>query len=137
MCPTLKYSKSDMELTLNFQDNDSVSIFFSKECDSVGDINEFDILYTIYWILLSVFFILLIVVIYHYIKRNNLDVLELLYSWYEKCKNTINDLINKFYNKEDKGVHLKLKEENFYEESEIVDIKIKTDTKNNIYNLYM
>jgi hypothetical protein len=133
-CTPLKYTKSDIELTLHFQNNDIVSLYFQKECETVGDLQEFDILYTIYWIMLILMFIFLGIVIYYYFERNGITLEELYHSaiiqikiWYGKAKYQYNQ---KFGGQPEHSILNNNKNENFYEENDLVDITIKTDKKN-------
>ena len=134
-CTPLKYTKSDIELILNFQNNDSVTLYFQKECETVGDLEEFDMLYTIYWIILILMLIFLGVVIYYYFERNGITLEELYKSaiielkiWYGKAKFKFNQ---KFGENSNQGIlNNNNKNENIYEENDLVDITIKTDNKN-------
>lgn len=136
LCPPIKITKSDIELTLKFQNNDSVSLFFQKECNALGDISEYDFLYSIYWIFLSLISIAVCVIVYYYIKNTEIDLRET----YIKCKNWVSSKIggqSGHMIKKNEDVKLS---ENIYDESEIVDIKIKTATlenkKENNYNSF-
>ncbi len=150
-CPPLKTTKSDIELSLYFQNNQSVRLYFQKECDTVGDTSEFDILYTIYWLLLWVLTIAICVIIYYYIKRNNSGIEEVLMNIYYKCSLFFQSIYNKYLRRkgpermEADPASLKLNNfpDNVYEENEIVDVKIKTsmgindgdrNEKNNSFN---
>ncbi len=135
LCPPLKNTKSDIELTLKFQNNDSLSLFFQKECDTAGDISEFDLLYTIYWVFLFLFLISICVIFYYYIKRNNIAVDEILSTMWNKCKlcfgfivHKVQGLISKTKKSESQLINYG---ESTYEENEIVDMKIKTATVEN------
>lgn len=132
-CIPFKYTKSDLEVVLKFQNNDVVSLYMQKECETVGDIREFDILYTIYWILLLLILFFAVVSSYYYIEKNKEAIKDGLNNLWIKFKNWLNNFTNKPRNEEEK-LH-SLKEEDFYEENDLVDIKIKTDsTKNRTKN---
>lgn len=138
LCPSMKATVSDVELTLNFQGNDVISFYFQKECHTVN-ISEFSLLETFYWILLFLVFICAgVVFYYYYIKRNELTVAEMVSNGKEKFEH-LYDRIKKSIpiNSHKKEESLRLNDvkndsnySNLYDESEIMDIKIKTENKN-------
>lgn len=50
ICQPFQKVKTDLELLMEFEKYDKVKLVMSKECDTIGEIQEyFDILYVIYW----------------------------------------------------------------------------------------
>lgn len=93
-CTPNKTSKSDVEVNFHFNNDEMIPLFFSKECDfATADEDYFNIIYTIYWILLFLIFFFIISIIYYYIKTNNYTVTEVIalvldkvYELYHKIK---------------------------------------------------
>lgn len=78
-CTPNKISKSDVEINFQFINDESIPLYFSKECDfATTDEEYFNIIYTIYWILLFLIFFFIISIIYYYIKTNNYTVSEVI-----------------------------------------------------------
>jgi len=91
-CTPNKTSKSDIEFNFQFINNEVIPFYFSKECDFVtADEDYFNIIYTIYWILLFLIFFFIISIVYYYIKTNNYTVAEVIA--------IVLDKIIEFYNK--------------------------------------
>ena len=97
-CTPNKTSKSDIEINLQFNNDEIIPLYFSKECDfATADEEYFNFIYTIYWILLFLILFFIISIIYYYIKTNNLTVtetvaivLDKVYEVYYKIKVRIN-----------------------------------------------
>ena len=90
-CNEFKVSKTDVQITLSFSNFDIINLFFSKECDQTGEINEyFTIFVTIYWILLFLIGAFVVVIIMYYLKKTNTTLAELFEKILEKIKNLIN-----------------------------------------------
>jgi hypothetical protein len=84
-CQPFKKSKTDIAIELGFN-NTMFSLFLAKECDTVEEIEEyFTILYAIYWILLFLIFAFIFVVIYFYLKNNDIS----LYDLFERARETM------------------------------------------------
>lgn len=80
VCAPLAQSTSDIEVTLALSNNDVVSLFFSKICDGTEEAKDFfNIIYTIYWILLMLILALFGAVLYYYIKKNHLSMQDMYY----------------------------------------------------------
>ena len=124
-CVPFKYTKSDVEVTLSFQDNDMVSLYFQKECQTVGEVKEFNLLHTIYWIFIIIILTFVAVTSYFYIEKNKDNIVEFLNRMWTKIKR----MANHYANKGRSGEEEHLKSEDCYEENDLVDIKIKTETK--------
>jgi len=78
-CTPNKISKSDVEINFQFINDEMIPLYFSKECNFVtADEEYFNIIYTIYWILLFLIFFFIISIIYYYIKTNNYTVTEVI-----------------------------------------------------------
>jgi hypothetical protein len=140
-CIPFKYTKSDVEITMKFQNNDVVSLYFQKECETIGEIKEFDILYTIYWILLLLILFFAIVSSYYYIEKNKDIIIEVLRDYWARFRVWIKQFTRKSRLEEENLTATKLDE--FYEENDLVDVKIKTDSthkinsnKNNNFNSF-
>jgi hypothetical protein len=77
-CTSFKESKTDFEVNLTFQNNDVVNLYFSKECDTTADVQEyFSFFYTIYYILLLVFFGFVITILYYYFRSNEITAFDI------------------------------------------------------------
>ncbi len=125
-CIPFKYTKSDVEITLNFQNNDVVSLYFQKECETVGEIKEFDILYTVYWILLLLITFFVLISSYYYLEKNKEVILEGIQTYWIKFKIWFRKYA-KNPNAEEES--LRSCKDDEYEENDLVDIKIKTENK--------
>jgi hypothetical protein len=83
-CQPYKKSKTDIAIELNFV-NSTFSLFFAKECDTVQEIEEYvSILYVIYWILIFLIFAFIFVVLYFYLKNNDITLYDLIEKTREK-----------------------------------------------------
>jgi len=93
-CTPNKTSKSDIEINLHFTNDEIIPLYFTKECDyATVDEEYFNIIYTIYWILLFLIFFLVISIIYYYVKTHNYTItefiamiLEKISEYYQKAK---------------------------------------------------
>jgi hypothetical protein len=129
-CIPFKYTKSDVEVTLKFQNNDVISLYFQKECETLGEIKEFDILYTIYWILLLLIMFFAIVSTYYYIEKNKDVIIEGLRNYWARFRVWIRQFFRKSRSEEENLTALKTEE--LYDENDLVDVKIKTDSTQKI-----
>ena len=78
-CTPDKVSKSDVEINFQFDNQEKISLYFSKECDFIPtDEHYFNVIYTVYWILLILIGFLIVSIIYYYIKTNNYTFYELI-----------------------------------------------------------
>lgn len=78
-CTPNKTSKSDVQINFQFANDEMIPLYFSKECDfATADEEYFNIIYTIYWILLFLIFFFIVCIVYYYIKTNNYTVLEVI-----------------------------------------------------------
>src|SRR4051794_10080669 len=76
-CTSFKQSKSDLEVNFSFHNGESINLYFVKECDTIGDVQEyFTFFYTIYYILMLIFFGFVITIIYYYFRRNDLSLMD-------------------------------------------------------------
>jgi hypothetical protein len=125
-CVVLKYSVTDFELTLEFENNDIVELFFKKECENVGPAQEyFNFFYTIYYILLILILLLFIGAVYFYLKKNDISLDAL----YQKVINQFRRWWGSRGSKPSEEEYSLNPTTNLYEESDLVDFKIKTETK--------
>jgi len=95
-CTPNKTSKSDVEINLQFINGEIIPLYFSKECDfATADEEYFNIIYTIYWILLFLIFFFIISIVYYYIKTNNYTVTEVIATVLDKVRETYHKVIVK------------------------------------------
>jgi hypothetical protein len=86
-CIPNKLSKSDIELNLHFSNEENIPLYFTKECDfATIDEEYFNVIYTIYWILLILISVFIIAITYYYIKTQNYTILEVLEMAFSKIK---------------------------------------------------
>jgi hypothetical protein len=77
-CTSFKQGKNDFEISLSFENNNMINLYFSKECDTIGEVQEyFNFFYTMYYILLMILFGFVITVLYYYFKRNDISGLDI------------------------------------------------------------
>lgn len=147
-CHAFKKSTTDLELELEFVNNQSLKLFFAKECDTIEEIQEyFNILYVIYWILLILIVVFLAIVILYYLKRNEITyplllekIKETLINAYHSAKLKYDNIKNKMIDKyESKYGQISKKrkmdysnmESKLYEESDLNETKIIIDKDKN------
>lgn len=125
-CALLKQSTTDVELFLEFENNDIISVFFKKECLNVGVAQDyFNVFYTLYWIFLTLISCFIIYSVVQYMKRNDITLHDLYLKATTQYKRWLKQ--NKKEKQEDEM--LANTSVNLYEENDLVDVKIKTDTK--------
>jgi hypothetical protein len=89
-CQPFKKSKTDIGINLHFETSNSISLFFSKECDTVEEIQEyFSVLYAIYWTLLLLLVAFVVIILYFYLKKNEITLFEL----YDKARDYLQNKI--------------------------------------------
>ena len=77
-CTSFKQGKNDFEVSFSFENNNMINLYFSKECDTIGEVQEyFNFFYTIYYLLLMILFGFVITVLYYYFKRNDIRGLDI------------------------------------------------------------
>jgi hypothetical protein len=124
-----------MQINLKLDNSSSmVQLYFSKECDTMKEIQAYvSFLNIIYWILLILIVLFIIVVLIYYMQKNDItfnDVYEKTKEYTDKVADWI---VNKYYvikygaNKEREFVPLHSK----YSEPEVLDLNIKTSKENN------
>lgn len=138
ICMPFKKSISDVQVNLIFKNYDVVDILFTKECDTLGEIQEyFSILYFIYWVLLFLILLFLVAIFAYYLKRTNMTLSEFVKKtidnikeyYYRICNKQRNDYED--YNIEATKTSKNNNRLNEYDDKEIVDLDIKDSTINN------
>jgi hypothetical protein len=140
VCKTnISPTSTDVQLTLFFQDKLTLKMFFTKQCNTMQTASSgyFTFLSTLFWVFLILVSLFCISVLYYYLKRNDISVEEHVYKGVDKIKrwfSTVRGGTYTSYNSYNKNndrlpqanedVHHRL-----YEESDLVDVKIKTDLK--------
>jgi hypothetical protein len=126
-CTTFKQNINDFELSLQFDNNDIINMYFSKECNTIGEVQEyFTFFYTLYYILLMIFFGFIFTFIYYYFKSNNLTLLD----FFEQIKNKIVSLyiyMKSKFNKQNYKDEEHQTRESLYDEHDLVDVNIRTE----------
>lgn len=90
-CTPNKLTKSDVEVNIHFENDQIIPIYFSKECDfATADEEYFNIIYTIYWILVFLIIFFIIAIIIYYIKNNNYSFDDIIKMTIEKIKYLFN-----------------------------------------------
>jgi hypothetical protein len=125
-CTSFKQNINDFEVSFQFDNHDMINMYFSKECNTIGEVQEyFTFFYTIYYILLMIFFGFIITFIYYYFKSNNLTLLDLFEQIRNKLIALYQYIVSKIQNKPYK--HNELTRESLYEEHDLVDVNIRTE----------
>lgn len=87
VCLPYKKTKTDLEVTLSFDNGKRVELFLTKECDTIEEVQQyFTVLYTVYWILMILIALLIVVIFLYYLQRNNMSLNDL----YEQAKEYVN-----------------------------------------------
>jgi hypothetical protein len=95
-CTSFKQSRNDLEINLNFQNNEMINLYLIKECDTMSDVQDyFNFFYTIYYILLLIFFGFVITILYYYFRRNDISLLDLYNIVRNKALNIYRSLTNR------------------------------------------
>jgi hypothetical protein len=91
ICLPYKKKVNDLSIILTFNEFDSVRLLISKECDTLGEIQEyFTILYVIYWILLILIVVFLFAILLYYMKKNEITFNDIMEKSIETIKNCFN-----------------------------------------------
>lgn len=91
-CTPNKITKSDVQVNVQFENEQIIPLYFSKECNfETADEEYFNLIYTIYWILLFLISFFIIAIIFYYIKANNFT--------FEEIMRLVIDKITDFYYK--------------------------------------
>jgi len=78
ICVPFRKTENDVQILLEFNNYDTIDLYFKKICDNYGEIQEyFDILYVIYWILLILIIIFLIAIFFYYMKKNEITCMDI------------------------------------------------------------
>lgn len=123
-CKPLRQTKTDIMMTLRFENNDIINLFFEKHCNSVGEAPEyFNFLYTVYWIFLFLIMIFLLTAGYYYLKRNDLSIVDSYLS-------LINFIVRKYDSYRRNGyLTAPQRDPAAHEEEDTMDVNIKTGSK--------
>lgn len=161
-CTPNKTTKSDVEVNIHLDNEIIIPIYFSKECDFITTDEEyFNIIYTIYWILLLLIFFFIIAILFYYIKTNNYsfgDVIKIfiekIVEFYDKIKVSffllffcflsfyshlfIKSFIlkEKINNYREKKTNRRNMDSLYYEENDLVNVSIKSQTLDQEKNDY-
>jgi hypothetical protein len=123
-CTSFKQNINDFEISLQFDNKDIVNVYFSKECNNIGQgQQDFTFFYTIYYILLMIFFGFIITFIYYYFKSNNLTLIDFLELLRDKIFSLY--IYLKSFNSKKEKEHSTV--ESLYEEQDLVDVNIRTE----------
>ena len=136
-CTSLKQSKTDIQIKLKCDNNQRISLFFNKECDTTEEITAyFSILTFIYWIFLILISIFLVILFFYYLKRNDMTVFDLFDKIKEFCRENI---YNKYLSSNRKGTsknnELSSQRENQNEklfEEDHLDVKITSSKEDRL-----
>ncbi len=128
-CSPLNKSSTDIQVTLHFDNDSYINLFFNKECNTVQEIQEyFTFLYVIYWILILLIISFLVVLFFYYLKRNELSLID----FYDKIRELIKEKIDYYKMKRNNEYESKGLVNSKYIEEDDLDIKItSTDTSGN------
>jgi hypothetical protein len=131
-CLPMQHAISSVEIILKFGNNDVLSLYFQKECKSVGNLTvSYSFLSTIYFIFVIILLMFSAGVAYYFYLRNRILI-----------KDTITKLIQRITNKYQKREKSDTERLNYYasfreasyEENDLVDAKIKTELNSNSIN---
>jgi hypothetical protein len=123
-CVPLTKSSTDIQVTLHFDNDSYINLFFNKECNTIQEIQEyFTFLYIIYWILLLLIIAFLVALFFYYLKKNELSLME----FYDKIREFIKEKVEYYKKKRNfnEGENKGLINSKFVEDDDI-DIKISS-----------
>jgi len=98
ICFPFKLSKSDVQISLDFGNLDMINLFFIKECDNIGEMQEYYyILNTIYWIVILLVIVFFAAFLMFCLKKRDMTLWELTNKVVEYIKNYYNNCFSKSY----------------------------------------
>ena len=120
-CSPLNKSNSDVQLTLHFDDKSFINMFFSKECNTVEEIQQyFTFLYVVYWILILLIVGFLVALFFYYLKKNELS----LYEFYDKIREFITQKLDQYNRRRSQENENKNLVNSKFADDDDIDVKI-------------